>query len=64
MGKGLGLKRRAGEKIYIGDDIEITVESVDAGCANIFVKAPADTAIHRDKRFVGLKLAASMKKGR
>ena len=63
MGKGLGLKRRAGDKIFIGNDIEITVESVVDGCANIFIKAPSDVAIHRDKHYVWLKLAANMKKG-
>lgn len=64
MGKGLGLKRQAGDKIFIGDDIEITIDSVEGGFANIFIKAPRDVAIHRDKHYVGLKLAASMKKGR
>lgn len=63
MGKGLGLKRRAGDKVFIGDDIEITIDAIEGGSVSVFIKAPADTPIHRDKRYVGLKLAASMKKG-
>lgn len=64
MGKGLGLTRRTGDKIYIGDDIEISFEKVAGGEAKVCIKAPAHMGIHRDAAHVGLRIAASIKKGR
>lgn len=64
MGKGLGITRQAGDKIYIGDSIEITVESVQGGKVSLHIIAPADVPIHRDAAYVGLKMAASYKKSK
>ncbi len=64
MGKGLGLTRRTGDKLFIGDDIEITFEKVAGGEAKVSIKAPASMGIHRDAVHVGLRIAASIKKGR
>lgn len=66
MGKGLHITRRAGESVYIGDDIVITVESTESGQVGLRIAAPAHVGIHRDADRVpqGLRLAASVKKGK
>ncbi len=64
MGKGLGLTRRTGDKIYIGDDVVLTFETIGNGEARVTIQAPHNVAIHRDVAHVGLKIAASVKKGR
>lgn len=48
-GVGLLLLRRVGERIFVGDDIVITVCSAERGRAKIGVKAPRDTAIDREE---------------
>jgi len=62
MGKGLGLTRRTGDSVYIGEDIVVTVDSVSGGEVKLTIKAPPDVAINRDAAYVGLKIAASRKK--
>lgn len=62
MGKGLGLRRKTGDKVFIGDDIEITFESVKGGEAEISIVAPPHVRIHRNPQYVRLKIAASIKK--
>ena len=44
---GLLLTRNAGEKIDIGDDIEITVVKVQSGQVKLGIKAPKDISILR-----------------
>lgn len=65
MGKGLRITRRAGESLYIGDDIVITVDSTESGQVGLRINAPADVAIHRDASRVQkssrLAIAASIK---
>ena len=41
------LQRKAGESLLIGDDIEITVVSVDAGRVRLAIEAPKSLSILR-----------------
>jgi len=43
----LVLSRKVGEKIYIGDDICITVVGVEAGKLRVGIEASRDTPIYR-----------------
>ena len=44
----LVLSRKLGEKIYIGDNICITVVDIDRGKIRLGIEAPRDVAIYRD----------------
>ena len=54
MSKGLRISRRAGEKIYIGDDIVITIENT-GGNVGVRIEAPQDLGIHRNQVNVAAK---------
>ncbi len=41
--------RKAGQKIRIGDDTEITVLEIRRGCVKIGIKAPRGLSIHREE---------------
>lgn len=41
------LTRREGERIMVGDDIEITIREARGGAASVIVDAPADVPVHR-----------------
>ena len=43
------LTRRAGEKLKIGDDIEVVVLGVKGNQVRIGVTAPRDTEVHREE---------------
>lgn len=43
------LTRRVGETLIIGDDIEVTILSSKRGVVRIAIKAPKETAIHREE---------------
>ncbi len=45
----LVLSRKLGEKIYVGDDICITVVDIDRGKIRLGIQAPADTPIYRQE---------------
>lgn len=45
----LVLGRRAGESVYIGDDIQVAVVSVRGNQVKLGVKAPADVPVHREE---------------
>ncbi len=45
----LKLTRKTGETLIIGDDIEVTVLSVDGNQVKIGIDAPDDVAIHREE---------------
>lgn len=45
--KMLVLSRKLGEKIYIGDNISITVLDIDRGKIRLGIEAPRDVPIHR-----------------
>jgi carbon storage regulator len=50
----LVLARKNGQKIWIGEDIEITVLSHDQGVVRLGITAPKHVAIHREE--VGFKI--------
>lgn len=45
----LVLTRNAGEKIRIGDDVEITILATTSKQVRIAVKAPKTTPVHREE---------------
>lgn len=49
------LQRKAGESVFIGEEIEISVLSVDAGRVRLAIQAPKSVAILRSE----LKSAAA-----
>lgn len=48
MSKGLCISRRQNQSVYIGDDIVVTVETLDSGNVGLRISAPPDMKIHRD----------------
>ena len=53
----LVLSRKLGEKIYIGDNICITVVDIDRGKIRLGIEAPRDVPIYRQE-LLPLKAAA------
>ena len=49
------LTRRAGEKLMIGDDIEVTVLSVNGRQVRLGINAEKDVAIHREEIYRQIK---------
>ncbi len=49
----LVLSRKLGEKIYIGDQICITVVDIDRGKIRLGIEAPRDVAIYRQELLPG-----------
>ena len=45
----LVLSRKLGEKIFIGDNICITVVDIDRGKIRLGIEAPRDVPIHRQE---------------
>jgi len=45
----LVLSRKLGEKIFIGDNICITVVDIDRGKIRLGIEAPRDIAIYREE---------------
>lgn len=45
----LVLSRKVGEKIYIGENIAVTVVEVDRGKVRIGIEAPRDVPIRREE---------------
>jgi carbon storage regulator len=43
------LTRRQGESVIVGDDITITVLSVQQGCVKIGIKAHREVPVHREE---------------
>lgn len=50
------LQRKAGESLLIGEDVEITILSVEAGRVRLAIQAPKDVTILRSE----LKTAAEV----
>ncbi len=50
------LQRKAGESVAIGDEIEISILSVEAGRVRLAIQAPRDVSILRSE----LKIAAEV----
>lgn len=49
------LTRRVGETINIGDDVTVTVLGVKGNQVRIGVKAPKETAVHREEIYERVK---------
>lgn len=49
----LVLSRKLGEKIYIGDNICITVVDIDRGKIRLGIEAPREVAIYRQELLPG-----------
>lgn len=49
------LQRRAGESLYIGEQIKITVVSVDPGRVRLAIDAPQDITILRSELKVAME---------
>jgi carbon storage regulator len=45
----LVLSRKVGEKIYIGENIVVTVAEIDRGRVRLGIEAPRDVPIWRDE---------------
>jgi len=52
-GNMLVLSRKLGEKIYIGDNICITVVDIDRGKIRLGIEAPRDVSIYRQELLPG-----------
>jgi len=48
-GRGLRLTRKSGEKILIGDDIELTLVNAEPGRAKLCIEAPENVRIRRSE---------------
>lgn len=58
----LVLSRRLGERIFIGDNIVITVVDIDRGKIRLGIEAPKDVPIYREE-LLGLGLAVGRGSG-
>lgn len=55
----LVLSRKVGEKIYIGDNIVLTLVRIQGDKARIGIEAPRDIPVHRSEVLEKIKLAES-----
>ncbi|SDO19065.1 carbon storage regulator CsrA [Halobacillus aidingensis] len=51
----LVLNRKEGESVRVGDDITITVVSVEGGQVKLGVEAPKSVGIHRQEVYVAIE---------
>lgn len=49
------LSRRAGESLHIGDDIKITVFSIQGKQVKLGIDVPADTLVYREEVYLRIK---------
>lgn len=49
------LSRRSGEKLIIGDDVELTVLGIKGNQVRIGVNAPKDVAVHREEVYLRIQ---------
>lgn len=50
------LTRRIGEKIKIGDDIDVVVLGITGGQVRLGVTAPSDVSVHREEIYKRIEL--------
>lgn len=51
------LTRKVGEKLLIGDNIEITILNVRGGQVKLGINAPKDISVHREEIYSKIKSA-------
>lgn len=51
----LVLSRKKGESIIIGDDIELTILSIEGEVIRVGVKAPREIAVHRKEIYEAIQ---------
>jgi carbon storage regulator len=51
----LVLTRKLKQSIMIGDDVEITVLSVDGGKVRLGIQAPSDVPVHRTEIYLEIR---------
>ncbi len=49
------LTRKAGESLYVGDDIKITVFSVQGKQVKLGINVPEDTVVYREEVYLRIK---------
>ncbi len=49
------LTRKSGEKLMVGDEVEITVLGVKGNQVRVGVSAPKDIAVHREEVYIRIK---------
>ncbi len=49
------LSRKNGEKLIIGDDVELTILSIKGNQVRIGVNAPKDVAVHREEVYLRIQ---------
>lgn len=49
------LTRKTGEKLMVGDDVEITVLGVKGNQVRVGVSAPKDVAVHREEVYIRIQ---------
>lgn len=49
------LARRAGESLHIGDDIKITVFSIQGKQVKLGIEVPPDTLVYREEVYLRIK---------
>lgn len=49
------LTRKSGEKLMVGDDVEITVLGVKGNQVRVGVSAPKDVAVHREEVYIRIQ---------
>jgi carbon storage regulator len=57
------LTRRIGETLNIGDDVTVTVLSIQGQQIRLGVSAPKDVAVHREEVYERIKNATSAGRG-
>ncbi len=51
----LVLSRKSGETIIIGDDIEVTLLSINGESVKLGISAPRDVTVHRQEVYEAIK---------
>lgn len=49
------LTRKSGEKLMVGDDVEITVLGVKGNQVRVGVSAPKNIAVHREEVYIRIQ---------
>lgn len=49
------LSRKTGEKLMIGDDVELTILGVKGNQVRVGVNAPKDVSVHREEVYIRIQ---------